>query len=280
MSRALRLAPVALAISLVLGLAGCGEDPVRPSNAAVAAAQAEISAAPPRQARAVAPEDAQALLRRIDERIRPAAVAECRARGGTQCAWKVNYAPAATFNAFAAGRDTIVMYGGIFALARSEAEIAMVLAHEKAHHILDHVAEANRNAGLGAFVADLLVSVGATWLAQELGLPLPAGLVEGLRQTAAGVGAQAGVLAFSVENEKEADALAASILHAAGYDLSAARGMIVTMGSLSKGDTTPALLRTHPAGPERLAHWDAVADTLRATPRRTSAARPTEAGAS
>lgn len=281
MSRVLLRAPLAAALALAFGLAGCGEDPVRPTDAAVAAAQAEISTAAPRQARAVAPEEAQAMLRRIDERIRPAAVAECRERGGTRCAWTVNYAPAATFNAFAAGRDTIVVYGGIFALARSEAEVAMVLAHEKAHHILNHVAEANRNAGIGAFVADLLVSVGATWVAQELGLPLPAGLVEGLRQTAAGVGAQAGVLAFSVENEKEADALAAAILQAAGYDLAAARGMIVTMGSLSQGDRTPALLRTHPAGPERLAHWDAVTDTLRkSAPRRSAPPRGAGAAAS
>ncbi len=251
------------ALALTLALASCADEPARPSAESVAAAQAEISRTPPRRAEIVPPEEARDILRRVEARIRPAAVRECRERGGTRCAWSVAYEPAATFNAFAAGRDAIVVYGGIFALARSEAEVAMVLAHEKAHHILDHVAEANRNAGIGAMVADILVSVGAVWIAEELGLPLPAALVNGLRRTAAGAGAQAGVLAFSVENEKEADALAARILHAAGYDLDEARGMIVTMGTLSKGDRTPGFLRTHPAGPERLAHWEMVAASLR-----------------
>ncbi len=260
----------AFALSLVLALGGCGEEPVRPSAEAIAAAQAEIARTPPRQPRLMPSDEAQAVLRRIDQRIRPAAVKECRARGGDRCAWSVAYEPAATFNAFASGRDRIVMFGGIFALARSEEEIAMVLAHEKAHHILDHVAETNRNAGIGAFVADILVSVGAVWIAQELGLPLPAALVDSLRSAAAGAGAQAGVLAFSIENEKEADALAAAILHASGYDLDAARGMIVTMGSMAKGDRTPNFLRTHPAGPERLAHWETVVSGL----RRAQAASP------
>jgi Zn-dependent protease with chaperone function len=265
-----RFVPAAV-LGIALVLAGCGEDPVRPSTEAIAAAQAEIARTPARQPRMMAPEEAQAVLRRIDQRIRPAAVKECRARGGERCAWSIAYEPAATFNAFASGRDRIVMYGGIFALARSEEEIAMVLAHEKAHHILDHVAETNRNAGIGAFIADILVSVGAVWLAQELGLPLPAALVDSLRSAAAGAGAQAGVLAFSIENEKEADALAAAILHASGYDLDAARGMIVTMGAMSKGDRTPNFLRTHPAGPERLAHWETVVSGLRRTqaPART-----------
>jgi predicted Zn-dependent protease len=39
--------------------------------------------------------------------------------------------------------------------------------------------------------------------------------------------------------------------------------MIVTMGAMSKGDRTPNFLRTHPAGPERLAHWETVVSGLR-----------------
>ena len=93
----------------------------------------------------------------------------------------------------------------------------------------------------------------------ELGLPLPGSWVAIARQTAAGAGAKAGVLAFSVDNEKEADALSADILRRAGYDPKEARGMVLAMGALSRGDSTPSFLRTHPAGPERLAHWDRVA---------------------
>jgi predicted Zn-dependent protease len=108
----------------------------------------------------------------------------------------------------------------------------------------------------------VLVAIGAQWVAEELGLPLPAGLVETVRQTATGAAAQAGVLAFSAANEREADALAAEILARAGYDPRDARGMIVAMGTMEKGDRTPSFLRTHPAGPDRLAHWDAVTERL------------------
>jgi predicted Zn-dependent protease len=251
----------ALAVSILV-LAGCGDDAVQPAPGAVGQARQEIAAAPARQARPVDPAAAEAALGRIEQRIRPAAEQVCREQGASRCRWDVRFEPSPVFNAYASGRDDIVVLGGVFSLARSEAEVAMVLAHEKAHHILDHVAEANRNAGWGAMLADLLVTVGATSLAEAIGLPLPQAVLDGLRRTAAGAGAQAGVLAFSVENEKEADALAAEILHRAGYDLGEARGMIVAMGTLGQGDGTPRLLRTHPAGPERLAHWDAVTAKL------------------
>jgi predicted Zn-dependent protease len=248
---------------LALGLAACGEEPdASASAAAIESARAEIAAAEPRVIRPVDPTEARDMLADIDRRLRPAAVSVCRERGADHCDWQIAYRHDPTFNAYATGRDQIVMLGGVFGAARDEAEIAMVLAHEKAHHILDHIDETARNAGIGAWIATVLVAVGAQWIAEELGLPLPAALVETVRQTASGAAAQAGVLAFSAANEREADALAAEILARAGYDPRDARGMIVAMGAMDRGDRTPAFLRTHPAGPERLARWDAVSDAL------------------
>ncbi len=224
----------------------------------MAEARAEIAAAEPRVLRPVDAQDARALLGEIDARVRPAAIQVCREHGADHCDWQVAYRHDPAFNAFAAGHDQIVMLGGIFGAARNEAEIAMVLAHEKAHHILDHIDETSLSAGIGATIADFLVMAGAQWLAEALGLPLPASVVETVRRTATGAAAQAGVLVFSAANEREADALAAEILARAGYDPRDARGMVVAMGAMEKGDRTPSFLRTHPAGPERLAHWDAV----------------------
>jgi predicted Zn-dependent protease len=251
-----------LAGLLALGLAACGEEPGDASAVAVEAARAEIAAAGPRDIRPVDAGQARDALAAIDRRLRPAAVSVCREKGADQCDWQIAYKHDPMFNAYATGRDQIVMLGGVFGVARDEAEIAMVLAHEKAHHILDHIDETSRNAGIGAWVANGLVAVGAQWIAEELGLPLPAALVESVRRTATGAAAQAGVLAFSAAYEREADALAAEILARAGYDPRDARGMIVAMGAMDRGDRTPAFLRTHPAGPERLAHWDAVTDAL------------------
>lgn len=252
----------------LLLLTACGQDPAPIAQQEIAAAAQEIAGTPAPKIGLPDRMGAEATLQRVEARLRPAATAVCREKGGGQCRWRVEYRHDPVFNAFASGQDQIVMHGGLFSAARNETDIAMVLAHEQAHHILDHIAETNRNAGIGAFVADILIVLGAQWLAVELGLPLPGGLVETARQTAAGVGAKAGVLAFSVENEKEADALAADILRRAGYEPKNARGMVLAMGALSKGDTTPRFLRTHPAGPERLAHWDRMAaGAPAATPR-------------
>lgn len=240
-------------------LTGCSPDQMPLSSKDIAAASDEIATA---QAPKIGLPDrraAETALQRIEARLRPAATAVCRERGASQCRWQVEYRHDPVFNAFASGQDQIVMHGGIFSAAQNEADIAMVLAHEQAHHILDHISETGRNAGIGAFVADILIVFGAQWLAQELGLPLPPQLVTTARQTAAGAGAKAGVLAFSVANEKEADALLAEIMRRAGYNPQDARGMLLAMGALSRGDTTPRFLRTHPAGPERLAHWDRLA---------------------
>jgi Zn-dependent protease with chaperone function len=245
---------------LAMGLVtGCAPDAVQPSSAEIATASQEIAQTPAPTLGLPDRRAAEATLQRVEARLRTAATQVCREKGGTSCRWRVEYRHDPVFNAFASGEDQIVMYGGLFAAARNEADIAMVLAHEQAHHILDHIAETNRNAGIGAFIADILIVVGAQWLAQELGLPLPPQLVSTARQTASGAGAKAGVLAFSVANEKEADALSAEIMRRAGYNPQDARGMLLAMGALSRGDSTPRFLRTHPAGPERLAHWDSLA---------------------
>ena len=250
---------LAFTLSALLLLTGCGRDEVAVTGSEIAAASQELARTQPPAIGLPDQARAQALLQRIEARLRPAATAVCQERGGGQCRWRVHYRHDPVFNAFASGEDQIVMHGGLFTVARNEADIAMVLAHEQAHHILDHISETGRNAGIGAFLADFLIMIGAQWLAAELGLPLPGTWVATARQTAAGAGAKAGVLAFSVDNEKEADALSAEILRRAGYDPKEARGMVLAMGALSRGDTTPSFLRTHPAGPERLAHWDRVA---------------------
>jgi Zn-dependent protease with chaperone function len=262
MTKSPRLRTFAIAFAGALLLAACGQDPIAPSDAAIDAARSEITRTAPREPLPMTPERAASVLRRVDVAIRPAAEAICRERGASPCTWDVAFRPSSDFNAYASGDNDVVMLGGVVALARNEAEVAMVLAHEKAHHILDHIEEAGTRAGLGALMADLLVQVGASWLAEGLGLPVPQGLVDMARRTAAGAGAQAGVLVFSVAHEREADALAAEILARSGIDPAQARGMLLAMGVIGRGDGTPALLRTHPAGPERLAHWDAVTKDL------------------
>jgi predicted Zn-dependent protease len=75
-------------------------------------------------------------------------------------------------------------------------------------------------------------------------------------------GGAVGRISFSKEQEREADYIAAAVLHRAGYDLRKARGFLVTMARASNRRES-GMLDTHPAGPERLAAYDrAVAEVL------------------
>jgi len=83
-------------------------------------------------------------------------------------------------------------------------------------------------------------------------------------RSAAQLGARIGDLSFSKEQEREADYMAALILHRAGIDLDKARGLLVTMAAGS-GRMTTTFLDSHPAGPERVAAWDRAAAEIRAS---------------
>jgi predicted Zn-dependent protease len=80
----------------------------------------------------------------------------------------------------------------------------------------------------------------------------------------AGTGSRLGVLAFSKEQEREADRLALLLLWRARSQAEAARGFLITMSRASTRRET-GLFDSHPAGPERLAAFDATLAELRAT---------------
>jgi len=80
-----------------------------------------------------------------------------------------------------------------------------------------------------------------------------------------GIGAQAGRLACSRADEREADDLAACITARAGYDLVQAGGTWAKLAD-SAAPATAGLLDTHPAGPERLAAWEAAEREIAASP--------------
>ena len=89
----------------------------------------------------------------------------------------------------------------------------------------------------------------------------------------AGVGGYVGGIAYSKEQEREADYLSAVILYRAGLDLDKARGFLVTMARASRQKDT-GLLDTHPAGPERLAAWDRAVQEIRAAAGRLPPRKP------
>lgn len=214
-------------------------------------ASAEIGAGAPPARRDVTDGEVLATLRAAQARLLGPAAGVCREIGAGVCEWRFRATGDRSLNASAMGDGLIVVNRGIVEYARSEDEVAFVLAHEMAHHAANHVSQARRNTTVGAVVGGLLLG----GLAAAAGAPSVAG-----DATRAGMQAGAGLgrISFSKEQEREADYIAAVILHRAGYDLRKARGFLVTMARASSRRET-GMLDTHPAGPERLAAYDRAA---------------------
>jgi predicted Zn-dependent protease len=245
------------ALLLVVGLGGCDDPlaPPKPDRAAVSAAQREIAAAPapsPNQ-RSLAAD--RALLQRAAGRLTQAAQPFCLAELRRACTFQVDLMQSPAANAFASGRNHIVVTTGMMRLLETEDELAAVVAHEMAHHIAEHIAEGTLRTQAGA-IAGALVGAAAT---EALGVDL------GLSRIGAQAGAQAGRLSYSKADEREADYLGAYIMARAGFDLDRGGTLWAKLTHLS-GKGTTSLLDSHPAGPERLAAWRRTVEEIRADP--------------
>jgi predicted Zn-dependent protease len=140
-------------------------------------------------------------------------------------------------NAFAVPGGKVAVYTGIFAAAKDEAGLAVVLGHEVAHALLRHPAE-RMSQGL------LLQVVGA-----GLGVALsknPAVANQVLQ--AYGIGAGVGVmLPFGRAQETEADRVGLILMAKAGYDPRVALELWERMEKKDGGrQAPPEYLSTHP----------------------------------
>lgn len=147
----------------------------------------------------------------VSRAVGPIASKECRRRSRTaNCDFVilVDLNPRAPANAFQTidreGRPLIVFTQPMIQSAKNADELAFVMGHEAAHHILGHIARQADNARESARIFGEL--------AREQGADAAA--VERAQQLGAEVGAQT----FSKAFELEADQLGTRITHAAGYD--------------------------------------------------------------
>lgn len=194
-------------MAVALTLAGCvptydvaGSSPQPIEVAAGAAPQGVL---PPRAA-------AQNFVAAVD-RVQPVAEALCRARTrGVPCGFRivVDDRPGQPPNAFQtldnAGRPILGFTVSLIANARNMDEIAFVVGHEAAHHILGHIPQVQESATAGAILAGVLATVGGAD---------PAAV-----RAAQDIGATVGARRFSKEFELEADALGTEIALRAGFD--------------------------------------------------------------
>jgi predicted Zn-dependent protease len=187
-------------------------------------------------------------------RMEPVIERECRLRSpGLNCDFLivVDERMGQSANAFQTvtrdGRPVVGFTLPLIADARSRDELAFVLGHEAAHHILQHIPAQKQSAVIGA------AAIGA--LAAAMGGDAYA------VQSAQEIGASIGARLYSRDNELQADQLGTVIAWTAGYD--PLGGYQFFARSPDPGDQ---FLGTHPPNAERQA-------VVQATVARLGAAR-------
>jgi predicted Zn-dependent protease len=153
-----------------------------------------------------------------------------------------------SINAFAVPGGYIGVHTGLLLAARSEAELAAVLAHETAHitqrHMPRMIAESQRLSGpaLAAMLAGILIAAS--------GQP---GGAAAVMMTQAGLAQNE--INFTRSFEEEADRIGMNILNNAGYDARAMPDFFEQMELLTRlyDNNLPEFLRTHPVTGRRIA---------------------------
>jgi len=156
------------------------------------------------------------------------------------------------YNAFAGPGGHIFIFSGLFIALDNEDELAALLSHEIAHvscrHISDMIQKSKKTglATMAGVVAGILTGLGG---AGTLGSALTVGSM------AAG---QSAALAYSRENEMQADQIGRTYLQKAGYHLSGLQSVLKKIRAVDwfGPDEIPTYLKTHPATEDRIMNAD------------------------
>jgi len=152
------------------------------------------------------------------------------------CDFSVTVMASDEVNAYTNGRTLRVM-SGLLGMVVSDDELALVLAHEVGHNIMNHILlqkwEAMGGAAAGAML-DLLAAA--------------SGVDTQGKFTRAGV--EAGTRRHSMARERQADYVGLYVMARAGFDIDVAPQLWRRMAALMPRSTRP--MPTHPAPPERI----------------------------
>ncbi len=237
-----------LVLLLALALTGCVT--VEPSRNVPVPIDTTPAIARPGQS--LPPRDAARNFVLAVDGVEPVAEAYCRARTRrTPCDFRIvvddrqGQPPNAFQTLDRQGRPVLGFTLALVATARNVDELAFVMGHEAAHHILGHIPQSAQSALSGAIVAGVLASLGG---ADDAGI-----------RAAQDMGATVGARRFSKEFELQADALGAEIAYRAGFD--PVRGAAFFSRLPDPGDR---FLGTHPPNAARVATVRQVVARLRA----------------
>lgn len=155
-----------------------------------------------------------------------------------------NYQPSDVINAFADGR-TISVTSGMIRFAQSDDELALVIGHEMAHNLMEHIAKKKENAAVG-------MMLGAVF-----------GVLTG-RPDAVQVFGEAGAGAYSQDFETEADIIGAYLTARAGYKVGNAADVWRRMAVRNPLAIHARDGATHPSTVQRFLTLEKVAQDIEA----------------
>jgi predicted Zn-dependent protease len=167
-----------------------------------------------------------------------------------------------TYNAFAVPGGYIFVNTGIIRLMDREDELAGVLAHEITHIHQRHLAKRLEKSKYST-IATVIGALAAVLLGGAAAAPLLTGAM---------AGAEAAMLAYSREDEKEADTLGFKWLSLANYD---PRFMTTVFRKMNRqrwfeSNDIPVYLKTHPELETRMVDLAHLADSHQVPNRETS----------
>lgn len=168
------------------------------------------------------------------------------------CAIPIQYVTADDTNAYTDGKK-IVIYSGMAALMKTDAQMAHLIGHELAHVNLGHGDKKQFNRILG------IVGGGA----------IDVGLLSGGISTGGAFRKEferAGLRAYSVNFERESDYVGAYYAARAGYDLDGVEDFWRALGLANPNSIVIA--RTHPIAPVRFVQMKKVAEEIAEKRRR------------
>lgn len=230
------------ALILTLALCACDvpaiaplSDPQRPRTAS------QIASAPPPLS---APISATQMFSYVVSAVQPVATRECHRRTTqVNCDFQVVIDPRkrARANAYQSvdetGRPVLTFTRALINQVQNPDELAFILSHEAAHHVLRHLSRQAQNADAGAETfADLATLTGGS--AADVA-------------SAQKLGAAVGAYSYTKEFELEADELGTIITHRAGYNPLIGAQFFTSFSGPASG-SGPGFFSTHPPNAERL----------------------------
>lgn len=225
---------IALTISFA-ALSGCT------TTTTTSAPQKPTQAAPQKKAPQLSVSQASARLSPVKSRMEGVAERECRKRTqGINCDFliQIDKKPDAPANAYQtatkSGRPVITFTAALISDARNNDELAFIMGHEAAHHMMGHISRQQNDAMAGAVIVGILAAA--------------TGADASVIDAAMDVGATVGARAYSKNYELEADRLGAIVTHQSGYD--PVRGVAYFTRIPDPGNQ---FLGTHPPNSQRIA---------------------------